>query len=85
MQSPDTFIAMTTRWGSDYPDALSRARTEFIARYGKEPSVVMLNPDVSDDVWGELAHEHVGGKPGMLMGMKIVRKRSVPPGEVWVG
>lgn len=85
METPDTFIAMSTRWGSDYPDALRRAREEFITRYGREPSVVMLHPDISDDAWADLAEEDAWGKAGVLMDMKIIRKRSVPLGEVWVG
>lgn len=72
MQSPDTFIAMSTRWGSDYQGALERALEWFQENYpDRKPSVILLHPDAPEL---EIPAD-----------MKIVRKRSVPLGEIWVG
>lgn len=72
MQSPDTFIAMTTLWGENYDEALVKAMEEFEERFpGQKPSVILLHPDAPEIEIPE--------------GMKVIRKRSTPLGEVWVG
>lgn len=72
MQGPDTFIAMTTLWGSDYQGALERALVWFQGKYpDRKPSVVVLHPDAPEIEMPE--------------GMKLVRKRTTPLGEVWIG
>lgn len=72
METPDTFIAMSTRWGSDYPGALERALESFQEKYpDRKASVILLHPDAP-----ELE---------IPAGMKVIRKRSTPQGEVWVG
>lgn len=72
MQTPHTFYAVSTLWGSDYPGALERAIEEFKEKYpDRKPSVVLLHPGAPEI---EIAE-----------GLKVVRKRTVPLGEVWVG
>jgi len=72
MESPDTFIAVSTRWGSDYQGALERALEWFEQNYpDQKPSVILLHPDAPEIEVPE--------------GMKVIRKRSTPQGEVWIG
>lgn len=72
MGSPDTFIAMSTRWGQDYPGALTRAIEAFEERFpDRKASVILLHPDAPEIEVPE--------------GMKVIRKKSTPQGEVWVG
>lgn len=72
MQAPDTFIAISTLWGQNYPEALIRAMEEFQERFpDRKPSVILLHPDAPEIE--------------VPQGLKVIRKRNVPPGEVWVG
>ena len=72
MQAPDTYITMTTLWGQRYREALVRAAEELKERFpDRKPSVILLHPDAPEIEIPE--------------GMKVIRKRSTPLGEVWVG
>lgn len=81
---PETFIAATTLWGSDYPSAVREARSTFKAKFGRNPTVVIVNPGISEEAWQALSEADAWGDKEILS-MKIITKRTVPLGEVWVG